>query len=182
VPVRIVGSERVFSGRLISLDLVRLETPRGEAVREVVRHPGAVVLIPFDGSRVYLVRQFRPSVSSRLLELPAGTLEPGESPEDCAARELEEETGLRASELRRLFSAYPTPGYCDEVLHFFLATGLERGEARPEEDEEIEVVALPPDEAVEEVFSSEALDMKTALGLLWLRANLDLLLDRRAPP
>lgn len=142
-------------------------TPRGVRVREIVRHPGAVVLLPIlDDGRVCLIRNYRLSLGRTLLELPAGTLEPPEPPAATALRELREETGYRAAELRLLQTFYPSPGVLDEKMYLFLATGLTAGLATPEVGEEMENVLLPWDDALALVLSGEIEDLKTIASLL----------------
>ena len=135
----------VYAGRILDLEVDRVRLPNGgEALREVIRHPGAVVVLPVlpDG-RILLVRQHRYPTGEVLLELPAGKLDPGESPLECGVRELEEETGWRAGETRDLSWFYTTPGFSDEVLHAFFASGLEAApDHAPDPDEAIEVVTM----------------------------------------
>jgi ADP-ribose pyrophosphatase len=146
---------------LISLTVERW----GEHEREIVEHPGAVAVVAVDkDGRVALVRQLREPARKELLELPAGGLEPGEEPLDCARRELGEETGLHGGEWRELASFYTTPGFCRERMHVFLATGVEEGEARPRDDERMEVVRWLRSEIEAGLGSIE--DAKTLAGLL----------------
>lgn len=164
----VVSSETVYSGRRVNVrrDVLRDESG-AEFLREVVEHPGAAVVVPFlpDG-RVVLVRQYRHAVGECLLELPAGTLEPGEDAADCARRELEEETGWRAGKVLPLASVYSSPGILNEAMRFFLARELEAGTADPDPGEEIEVVPLTVAEALRRVRSGEIRDGKTVTGLL----------------
>lgn len=137
----------------------------GEHDREVVEHPGATAIVAIDRDGcVALVRQLREPARKRLLELPAGTLEPGEEPLAAAKRELEEEVGLRGGEWQELGAFYTTPGFCNERMHVFLAEGVERGEASPEDDEDVEVVRLRLEEISERIGELE--DAKTIAGLL----------------
>lgn len=144
--------------------------PNGRRVRvRVVRHPGAVAVIPIDDrGRVLLVRQYRPTIGRWLVEVPAGNLEPGESPEECARRELLEEVGVEARELFKVMELYLAPGYSDEVLHVFIAKGLSFKEARPAEDEVIEVVEASVEELVEKALRGELMDAKTVASILHL--------------
>jgi ADP-ribose pyrophosphatase len=164
-----IESSRIYTGRVVTLDVDRVRLPAGgESVREVVRHAGAVAILPvFDDGRVAFVRQFRYPVEAELLELPAGTLEPGEEPQACAERELVEEIGWRAGRLEELGSFYSTPGFTDELLHSFIATGLRTAEGgvAPEDDEFIEVVVLPTEEAVSMARRGEIRDAKTLATL-----------------
>ena len=170
-----IESSRIYSGRVVKLDVDRVRLPDGgESVREVVRHAGAVVILPlFDDGRIVLVRQFRYPVEGELLECPAGTLESGEDPQLCAERELVEETGWRARRMEGLGSFYSSPGFTDEVLHSFIATGLNMAEggAAPEDDEFIEAVELPAEEAISMARQGEIRDAKT-LATLFLATQL----------
>jgi ADP-ribose pyrophosphatase len=153
----------VFAGRVVRLVL------RGKY--EIVEHAGgaAVVAVHTDGS-VLLVRQHRPAVGKSLLELPAGLVDPGEQPIDCARRELEEETGYTAQRLEPLVSFYSSPGFSTELLHVFVARGLRECLPKLDEEEDIEVVRLPLERAIEQVTSGEISDAKTVTGLLAYRA------------
>jgi ADP-ribose pyrophosphatase len=166
---RRIEGRRVYEGRVVSLDVDRVcLADGGEATREVVRHPGAVVVVALTGDgHVVLERQFRYAAGEVLLELPAGTLAPGEDPLDCARRELAEETGFRARRWRALSVFYTAPGFTDERMHCFLAAGAARqGEARPEADERIEVVTVPLADAVAAMARGEVRDAKSIIGLL----------------
>lgn len=162
---RLVSSRRVFEGRKVSLRVDTYEGPYGRYDVEVVEFRGAVVVLPLIGDRVVLVKQYRYPVSGYLLELPAGTLEPGESPEECAARELEEETGYRPGRLAKLGEFYASPGYSTELLHAFLAKDLEKGEPRREAYEEIEVVEVPLAQLLDMAARGEVRDSKTLATL-----------------
>ena len=155
----------VFDGKLIDVTLERW----GNHEREIVEHPGAVAIVAVDGEgRVAFVRQLREPVRARLLELPAGTLDPGESPEECARRELREETGLNGGTWSPLARFWTTPGFCRELMHLFLAEGVEEGEAAPAEDEELELVRIPAEELDARLDQLE--DAKTLAGAaLYLR-------------
>jgi ADP-ribose pyrophosphatase len=166
--------DEVFSGRIVRLEVDRVRLPTGaESVREVVRHRGAAVILPvLDDGSVLLVRQFRYPVDETLLELPAGTLESGEDPMECAARELTEETGFTASKLTPLGRFFAAPGYTDETLHAVAATGLVRvGGAQPDPDEVIEVVTIPRSEFFDRIESGEIRDAKTLATALLARAR-----------
>jgi ADP-ribose pyrophosphatase len=153
--------ERVYDGKLI--DLV-VET-WGENRREIVEHPGAVAIVAVDSDdRVALVRQLREPARKRLLELPAGGLEPGEAPLASARRELREETGLHGGEWRELAAFWTTPGFTNEHMHLYLATGVEEGEPEADGDEEIELVRWPVAEVAGRLAEIE--DAKTLAGLL----------------
>lgn len=164
-------SHRVhYDGRIIRLELDRVIEPSGvEVSREVVRHSGAVVILPIlDDGRIVLIRQYRYAVDRVLLEVPAGRLEPGEDPEDAARRELQEETGYFARELSALSSFYPAPGYTDEKMFLFRASGLEMRQASPDEDEYIEVFPMTVAEAHDQLGREETADAKTLVALSYL--------------
>jgi ADP-ribose pyrophosphatase len=162
----------VFQGRIFTVSVDRVTYPDGRTVNmEVVRHPGSVVLVPMPAlARILLVRQYRYVVDKWLWELPAGTLEPHEEPEAAALRECHEEVGKIAGRAERLATFYPSPGFCDEAMDFFLLTGLR--DRRPEEaaaardpDELLSVKEFSVAEARQMIRKGEIVDMKTALGL-----------------
>jgi ADP-ribose pyrophosphatase len=154
-------SKTVYDGKLIDVTLERW----GEHEREIVEHPGAVAIVAIDGDGMLtLVRQRREAVRSELLELPAGTLEEGEAPLACARRELAEETGLRGGTWREATAFYTTPGFCRERMYLFFAEQLERGDASPESDEQLEIVRWAAEEIAAKL--SEIEDAKTLAGLL----------------
>lgn len=165
---RRLSTRRVYEGRVLALDVDEVEEP-GEirAVREVVRHRGSVAaLAVHEDGRVVLVRQYRYPVNEEVWELPAGRLDPGETPAAGARRELEEEVGLRARELEPMSVFYTTPGFCDEIMHLFRATGLEAVAARPEADERIEVLTCTLEKASEMIRRGEVREAKTLVALL----------------
>ncbi len=163
--------EVVYRGRVIDLIVDQIEYPSGsKGIREVARHPGGAVAVPlFDDGRVMLISQFRYPLDARILELPAGKLDENEDPLDCARRELEEETGWKAELWDNLGSIYSTPGFCDEELHLFLATGLSAladGHRRSEGEDDMELRILPMEEALSMIERGEIKDAKTVCGLL----------------
>jgi ADP-ribose pyrophosphatase len=167
-------SRRVFTGRVISLDVDRVRYPDGTTGElEMIRHPGASAVVPFlgdvhgDNPQILLLRQYRYATDGYLYEIPAGRLEPGEDPAVCAVRELKEETGCVADRMEPLTTVYTTPGFTDERIHLFLASGLTRGVAAPEHDEFIEVVTRTLPEALSMIERGEIKDAKTALGILF---------------
>jgi ADP-ribose pyrophosphatase len=166
--LKVLKSESIYSGRVISLIKDTVILPSGRTViREKVMHPGSVGILPvLEDGRLVLIRQFRYVVGSSLLEIPAGTVEKGESPEECAARELQEETGYRAGKLTLLSAFYLAPGYSNEFMWLFKATELEAGEMRPMPDESIEVRRLSPEEALQMIRSGEIRDVKTICAIL----------------
>jgi len=150
------------------VDVDRVMLPNGRiAEREVVVHRGAVAIIAADNGKVLLERQYRHAARKVLWEVPAGTREEGEDPEDCAARELEEETGYKASSMKPLFRFYAAPGYSKEVIHVFLAEGIRRGQPNPNDDEMVECTLVPLAEALRMVESNEIEDSKTIASLLY---------------
>lgn len=165
-----VSSERVYEGRVIAVRVDTIRDEQGGVLRrDVVEHPGAVAIVPLtDDGRIVMVTQYRHPVGEWLLEIPAGTLEEGEDPDWCAARELEEETGYTASSLRRLFSMYMAPGYCTELLHVYVAEGLAPGEARPDDDERIEVTMVALSDVADMVRDGRIRDAKTIAALMTL--------------
>ncbi len=164
-----IKSERKFKGNVVEVffDTVELENGK-EATRDVVRHRGAVCVAPInEKGEVLLVRQFRYALGRELLELPAGKFDSvGENPLDCCKRELEEETGCRAKEIVHMGTFLSTPGFCDEKIELFLATGLVEGKAHPDEDEFLDVVKIPLEKAVEMVMNGEFDDGKTQALIL----------------
>ena len=168
-----VSSEEVFAGNLIRVRREHYRHDDGEVVeREVAAHPGAAVVVAHDGESVYLVEQPRAVVGAdALLELPAGKIDPGETPEQTAARELIEETGRRAGSLEALATVYASPGFSDETFHLFLATDLTEEEGAADEEERITVRAVPLAEV--EAMIGGVRDAKTLIGLLMLLRRLD---------
>lgn len=163
-----IDGQRVYEGRILDLEVDRVRLPGGgEALREVVRHKGAVVVLPLhEDRRIELVRQYRYPTGMIVLELPAGKLDPGENPVECAGRELAEETGWRAVEIHELGSFFTTPGFSDEVLYAFIATPLERTPIVVQDpDEAIEIVTMTVEEALEACRSGEIRDSKTIAAL-----------------
>ena len=163
----IVSSQKVFEGRIfkVTVDTIR----EGELTyqREVVHHGGSAVIVPvFDDGTVVLVRQYRHPAVRYLLEVPAGTLAGGERPETGAARELEEELGLRAEHMEKLSEFFVSPGFSEEKMWVYLATGLTEGKQAPEEDEILEVVRMSIADALEMITTGEIQDAKTIIGLM----------------
>lgn len=163
-----IESKEVFSGRLIKLRVDTVRLPDGkEARREIVVHRGAVAAVPLlDGDRIVMVRQFRQAAREVLMEIPAGTLDAGEDPFACVARELGEEIGYTANKLTLMFRSYLAPGYSSEMLHTFLAEDLVKAEAHADADEFLEIVEIPMAEAVEKIVSGEIKDAKSICGIL----------------
>jgi len=163
----LVEERKLCRGRRIEVIQRVYRFGDAEFVRDVVLFGSSVAVVPVkDGDRVVLLRQFRAPINDWIIEIPAGRVEPGESLEEAAARELEEETGYRPRRLIKAASIYMTPGYSDEVLHIFVALDLEKTSARPEVGELIEVVEMGLDEALQKLLNSSVADSKTLLGLL----------------
>lgn len=161
--------QRVFDGRVFDIDRDLVRMPNGrEVTLDVVRHPASVVLVPMpEPGHIILIRQFRYPVERWLWELPAGTVDAGETPETAARRECHEEIGLVPDTLVRLAALLPTPGYCDEEMVFFRASGLSRTDevAALDEDEDIEPRTFSLADARDMVRRGEIADMKTVVGL-----------------
>lgn len=169
-----VSTRRMYSGRIINLDIDTVRFPNGTIGElEMIRHPGASAVVPFltdpagDDPTVLLIRQYRYAAERYLYEVPAGRLDPGEAPDACARRELREETGCQAERVEHLITMYTTPGFTDEKIHLFMATGITRGEDAREADEFIETETMPLSRALSLVERGEIQDGKTALTLMY---------------
>ncbi len=164
-----LSSEEVFKGKVFSVDRDKVKMPNGRTVSvEVVRHSKSVVIAPVpEPGKVILIRQYRHAIDAYLWELPAGSVDEGESPEAAARRECHEEIGLVPQTIVRLSAMYPTPGYCDEEMVFFRCSGLEKTDeqAHVDEDEDIEAKTYDLRDAREMVRRGEIVDMKTVVGL-----------------
>ena len=173
----LVSSSRLHAGRVVNLDLDTVRFPDDSIGQlEMLRHPGAPAVVPFldppggADPRVVLIRQFRHAADGYIWEVPAGRLDGGEQPEACAARELEEETGMRARRLERLTTIYTTPGFTDERIHLFLADGLEPGAEHREADEFMELHTLRWSQVLGMIERGEVADGKTLVSLLYVQA------------
>ena len=169
------GTRRVYTGRVINLDLDKVRFPDGSIGElEIIRHPGASAIVPILGDvgaadpELVLIRQYRYAASGEVYEIPAGRLNDGESPTDCAARELTEETGYTAARVDHLYTMFTTPGFTDERIHVFRASGLTAGPAAREADEFMSVERMPLSRAMSLVHSGEISDAKTALAILYV--------------
>ncbi len=166
-PPEFLVSENVFEGRVFSVTVDTVREGEQTYTREVVHHRGSAVILPaFDDGTIALVRQYRHPAVRYLLELPAGTLNDKERPEEGAARELEEELGLVAGKLEKLSEFFVSPGFCEEKMWLYLATDLTATAQRLEEDEIIEVVRLPLERALQMITDGEVEDAKTIIGLM----------------
>jgi len=169
-----VKSSRVYTGKIVSLDLDSVRFPDGSVGElEMIRHSGASAIVPFlsdpqgEDPQVLMIRQYRYAADGYLYEIPAGRLDKGESPRDCAARELKEETGCTAEHFDPLLTIYTTPGFTDERIHLFMATGLVAGETKHEVDEFLDLHPMRLSRALEMVEAGEIQDAKTVIGLLF---------------
>ncbi|HID30184.1 MAG TPA: NUDIX hydrolase [Desulfobacterales bacterium] len=163
----------LYNGKIFNVVLEEVTLPNGAFKnREIVRHPGAAAMVPLlDDGKVVLIRQYRHAVAEFLWEIPAGTLESDEAPIDCARRELVEETGYEASSFDMLAEILPAPGYTDEHIHIFLATGLKSVGQKLEDDEVLEVQTTSFETALEMITKREIRDAKTITGLLLTSLN-----------
>ncbi len=170
-----LSARRVYDGRVINVDIDTVRFPNGSTGElEMVRHPGASAVVPFltdphgDDPQILLIKQFRHAADAFIYEIPAGKLEGGEPPIDCARRELREETGCTAATMEHVYTLYTTPGFTDERIHIFMASGLVRGEMEHEKDEFMTVETVTLSRALELVKTGDLADAKTALALLFV--------------
>ena len=157
-----------WTGRIFNVDRLRVELPDGRvAIRDVVRHPGAVAVVALtEDGRICLVRQYRTALGRVTVEIPAGKLAPGEDPLECATRELLEETGMSAEKVAFLTTIATSDGFCDELIHIYMATGLTFSRSEPDADEFINVDLVPLEELVDAVLDGRIEDAKTVVGAL----------------
>lgn len=169
-------TKNIFTGRILTLNLETVTLPNGASVElEIVRHPGAAAIVPMkDDTTVVLIRQYRHAADGFIYEIPAGKLHAGEDPRECAARELEEEIGYRPGRLDKIGTFFTAPGFTDEVMHLFKATGLMPSRQRLDHDEVLEVVELPLNKALALIEDGTIRDAKTIVGLqsVYLRQRL----------
>jgi ADP-ribose pyrophosphatase len=170
-----LSSKRVYAGRVINVDIDSVRFPNGSVGElEMVRHPGASAVVPFltnprgDDPQILLIKQYRYAAQEFIYEIPAGKLDGDEDPADCARRELREETGCTATHIEHVYTFYTTPGFTDERIHAFMATGLTRGEVSHERDEFMSVEAVTMSRALELIKTGELMDAKTALAILYV--------------
>ena len=168
---RIIKNETVYAGKIVRLQVDTFEDKGGgEYFREIVRHPGAVAIVPFAGpDEIYLIRQYRHPHNEVIYEIPAGTLEEGEDYETCAARELEEELGFSAGRLERLLLIYPSPGVMDEKIMIFKTADLTSSVQNLEDDEELVIEKMPFNRALDLIKEGKIKDAKTICALLYLK-------------
>jgi 8-oxo-dGTP pyrophosphatase MutT (NUDIX family) len=172
---RTLSSETLFTGRVFSVARERVRLPHGtEATLDIVRHPGSVVLLPMpDDETIILVRQYRHAVGRHVWEVPAGTIGPGEDAVDAARRECHEEVGLWPEDVTKLASLYPSPGYTDEVMHYYLLRQLRTAddESARDDDEHLDVQHVPVGDVAAWVADGRIVDMKTVVGIQLLTHN-----------
>lgn len=179
-----LSSQMIYRGKILNLRVDQVELPNGKQTsREVVEHAGAVAVVPLTGeNEVLLVRQYRHPAAEVLLEVPAGKLEKGEDPGLCAVRELREETGYRAGEMRLLFSFFTTPGFSSEKMYLYLARDLEYLGESPDDDEFIDLRRTPLESALDMVSRGEICDAKSIAGILAAKRELDAEQAGKGPP
>jgi len=166
---RVLESEHPFMGHLVNVRVDTVETAAGTGIREVIEHPGAVLLIALDADdNVFMVRQYRHPVGRVLLELPAGTIDEGEEPETCAVRELREETGYRPHTIESLGGFFLSPGYSTEYIHLFLATDLEEAPLDTGDEEDLRALRISFADALRRIEAGEIRDAKSIAALLLL--------------
>lgn len=170
-----LSSQRVYNGRVIDVDIDTVRFPNGSTGElEMVRHPGASAVIPFlsdplsEDPHILLIKQYRYAADEFIYEIPAGKLDHDEEPVECARRELREETGCTAERIEHLYTFYTTPGFTDERIHAFMATGLSRGDVSHERDEFLSVETVTLSRALELIRTGELKDAKTALAILYV--------------
>jgi ADP-ribose pyrophosphatase len=173
-PAERLASEQIYKGKIFELDRDTVRFPDGTSSPfDIARHPGASAIVPFmndpegEEPQLLLLRQYRYAAGGYIYEIPAGRLDEGETPLECAARELKEETGCTAEKIEPLTSMFTTPGFTDEVIHLFMATGLTHGEANREADEFVDVVIMRLAEALELIHGGQIIDGKTVLGIMY---------------
>src|SRR5919204_1546304 len=171
----LLSSRQIHRGRVIDLDEDTVRFPDGSTGKlEMVRHPGAAAVLPFASDphgadpTILLIQQFRHATDGPLIEIPAGRLNPGEDPQDCARRELLEEVGVKAGRIERLTTIWTTPGFTDERIHLFWAADLTTGTHAREPDEFIEVLTKPLSEALTLIRDGVICDAKTVVGILYM--------------
>ena len=164
-----LSTEQIYKGSLLDVRRDEVSLPNGKtSSREYIKHPGAACIIPVlpDG-KIALIKQYRYPVQSEMIELPAGKLDPGEEPEDCARRELEEEIGYRSEKITFLTYIHPAIGFADEVMWLYFAENLVKTNLNLDDDEFLELIPTPLDQALKMVWNGKIPDVKTIIGILW---------------
>ena len=166
-----ITSTQIFSGKLIDLYLDNVRLPNGKkSTREWIDHPGAVCLVPIlDNGDILLIRQFRYGPRGEFIEIPAGKIDKNEDPLKCGLRELEEETGYKSNKLTFLTNIHPAIGFSNEKMWMYLAEELELSKKKLDEDEFLELLPTPLEKALEWVFSGKITDVKTIIGIMWMK-------------
>ncbi len=159
--------KHIYTGKFLTYNIDTVKLPNGATAElEMIRHPGASAVVPIkDDGTVVLIRQFRHAADGFIYEIPAGKLNPGEDPLECARRELEEEIGYRPGNLELLTSIYTAPGFTDEVIHIYKGTGLVKGEQNLDADEVLEILEWPLEKAIDKIKDGTIQDAKTIIGL-----------------
>ena len=172
--LKIVKTDYAYEGKILNLRVDEVLLPNGlEAHREIVEHNGVVAIVPcVNEGRIVLIKQYRHAIEEEILEIPAGLLEPGEDIYKCAARELTEETGFKATKLEKLAEYYPAPEFSNQLTYIFKATCLEQVGAKLDEDEFLEVITMGLDEAIKLIAEERIRDSKTIIGLLLLKEGI----------
>ncbi len=172
---RTIKTEPIYEGSIFDIEKLTVELPNGKITyRDVIRNPGASVIAPItEDGHVILVKQYRKPIEEVSLEIPAGKLDHGEEPIQCAARELKEETGYAAKKLTKIMTLHPAPAFADEILHIFIATGLSLGEVCPDEDEFIHSGKYKLDEVINMIQDGTIKDAKTVAGILFVARMLE---------
>jgi ADP-ribose pyrophosphatase len=171
--MKVVEKKNIFKGRIFDLSVETVDFPKQQVEMECITHTGGAAVVPLlsDGS-VVLIEQYRHCIGTTILEIPAGKLEKGENPLDCAKRELEEEVGYKAAQIRKLTDIYSAPAYCTEVIYIFLATDLTPCAQKLDDDEIIKVITLPLEEAIAKIKTGEIMDAKTVAGIMLASKNI----------
>ena len=166
-----ISSTQIFSGKLIDLYLDKVRLPNGKkSTREWIDHPGAVCIVPIlDNGDILLIRQFRYGPREEFIEIPAGKIDKNEDPLKCGLRELEEETGYKSNKLTFLTNIHPAIGFSNEKMWMYLAEELELSKKKLDEDEFLELLPTPLNQAIEWVFSGKITDVKTIIGIMWMK-------------
>jgi ADP-ribose pyrophosphatase len=163
----VIDRKNIFKGRVVDLSVETVIFPRKQVEMECLNHPGGAAVVPLlPDESVVLIEQYRHCIGDTVWEVPAGRLEPGENPLDCAKRELEEEVGYKSAQIKKLTEIYSAPAYCTETISIFLANDLTPCEQKLDDDEIIKVVSLPLAEAIEMVKAGKIKDAKTVVGIL----------------
>lgn len=162
-----ISSRDVFSGKIVNLKIDKVKLPNGRiSTREIIQHPGAVAIVALTQKKVLMVKQYRKATESALLEIPAGKLEENETKEECAQRELMEETGYCAHDMKYVTSFYTSPGFTNEIIHLFFAKNLIKRKMEGDEDEYLKLEYIPLDKAISKIYEGKIRDSKTITGLL----------------